>query len=145
MVKEQSSREELDDESGSTKGELFDGCYFSPKDLAWKAQIKEACPFDFAAAREGGKTKIEDGIEELQATVEDLAVLYGLVAKALREDSFEVLEYVWLSVAEVIKAIDHLNNRVRVWKEVLGDFSILQEERGANNVCSELSGTWRPN
>jgi hypothetical protein len=72
--------------------------------------------------------------------VTDLAVLYGSVAKALREDSFEVLEYVWLSVAEVIKAINSLNNRVQVWKEVLGDFSVLQEERGANNVCLELSG-----
>jgi hypothetical protein len=34
MVKEQPSREEIDSESmGSTKGELFDGCYLSPKDF----------------------------------------------------------------------------------------------------------------
>jgi hypothetical protein len=51
-----------------------------------------------------------------------------------------VLEYVWLSVAEVIKAINHLNNRVRVWKEVLGDVSFLQDERGAINICLELTG-----
>jgi hypothetical protein len=73
MVKEQASGEELDNESVSTEGELFDGCYFSHEDFAWKAQIKEARPFNFAAAREGSKTKIEDGIKELQAAVEDLS------------------------------------------------------------------------
>jgi hypothetical protein len=141
MVKERSSSgEELDDESGSTKGDLFDGCYLSPEEFAWKTQIKEAHPFDFAALREGGVTKIEKDVEELQAAVKDLAVLYGSASKASQEDSFEVLEYVRLSVVEVIKAIDHLNNRVQVWKEILGDFSFLQEERGAIDVCLELTG-----
>jgi hypothetical protein len=89
MVKEHSlSGEELDDESGSTEGELFDGCYLSPKEFAWKTQIKEVRPFDFAASREGGMTKIENNVEELHAAVEDLAILYGSASKALREDSF---------------------------------------------------------
>ncbi len=103
-------------------------------------QIKEARPFDFVASREGGMAKIENNVEELQVVVKDLAILYGLASKALREDSFEVLEYVWLFIAEVIKAVDRLNNRVQVWKEVLGDFSFLREEKGAINVCSELTG-----
>jgi hypothetical protein len=119
---------------------LFEGCYFSPEEFEWTVPLKDARPFVLAKAGEGVDTKIENDIEELQAAVEDLGTLYGLLAKASWEDTLEVLEYVWISVVEVIKAIDRLNTRVRVWKEVLGDFADLREERGASNVRSELSG-----
>jgi hypothetical protein len=141
MVEELSSGEGLDNESvASTKGELFDGCYFSPKKFEWTAPLKDACPFVLAKAGEGVDSKIKDDIKVLQAAVEDLGTLYCLLAKASREDSLEVLEYVWILVAEVIKAIDRLNIRVRVWKEVLGDFAYLREERGASDICSKLLG-----
>ena len=67
-------------------------------------------------------------------------MLHGVLATASREDSLEVLAYIWISMAEVIKAIDRLNGRVRVWKEVLGNFANLREERGARDDFSKLSG-----
>ena len=33
-----------------------------------------------------------------------------------------------------------MKKRVQVWNEVLGNFAVLQKERGASNICSELSG-----
>ncbi len=72
--------------------------------------------------------------------MEDLAEYYTLLLEASRVDDYELLEYVWLSVGEVIKAIDRINGRVQGWKEVIGDFSLLQEERGALDICSELWG-----
>ena len=105
------------------------------------APLKDVRPFILAKAGEGADTKLKDDhIEELQAAVEDLGTLHGALATALQEDSLEVLVYIWISVAEVIKAIDRLNKRVQVWKEVLGNFANLREERGTRNVCSELLG-----
>jgi hypothetical protein len=66
--------------------------------------------------------------------VEDLHVLYSDVSKALQDQLVEVLEYIWLSVAEVIKAIDCLNVRVRLWKEV-----VLHGERGSMDMSFKLA------
>jgi hypothetical protein len=82
---------------------------------------------------------VED-IEELQAAVEDLAEYYSLLSVASHADDYEILEYVWLSVREVIKVIDQINGRMQGWKEVMGDFSVLQEERGALDICNKLWG-----
>ena len=51
MVKELSSGEELDGESvESTEGELFGGCYFSPKEFERTAPLKDVRPFVLAKA-----------------------------------------------------------------------------------------------
>jgi hypothetical protein len=71
--------------------------------------------------------------------VEDLAILYGAVAMALRENPVEVLDYLWFSMGEVIKAIDHLHRQVQVWEEVVGNFAVLHEDRGATDICSKLT------
>ncbi len=115
MVKEQLFGEEIDNESmGSTKGELFDMCYLSPKDFTWKEPAKELRPLNISKALEGTRSEsmTEDDIAELQVAVEDLAILYGAVSKASRENTLEVLDYVWMSVVEVIKVVDCLNSRV---------------------------------
>jgi hypothetical protein len=128
MVEEQLSGEEIDDESmGSTEGKLFDGCYLSLEDFVWKEPTKEPCPLNISKALEGAKSKrqAKDDIAELQAAVEDLAILNGAVAKALQENAVEVLNSLWLSVSEAIEATDCLNNRVWVWKEVVGNFAVL--------------------
>ncbi len=41
--------------------------------------------------------------------VEDLTLLYTSCSKTSRSDAMEVLNYVWMSVSEIIKAIDQLN------------------------------------
>ncbi len=118
MVEEQLSGEEIDNESmGLTKGELFDGCYLSPKDFAWNEPTKEPHPPNISMALEGAKSdrRAEDDIPDLQAAVEDLAILYGAVPKASQENAMEVLDYLWVSVSEAIKAIDCLNHHVQVW------------------------------
>ncbi len=71
--------------------------------------------------------------------MEDLHVLYGDISKALQDQSVEVLDYVWLLVAEVIKAIDCLNLWVWLWKEVIGNFNVLHEERGLMDMSSKLT------
>jgi hypothetical protein len=142
IVEEQLSGELIDDESmGLTKGELFDGCYLSPKDFAWKEPTKEPCPLNISKALEGAKSdrRAKDDITDLQVAVEDLAILYGAVPKALQENAVEVLDYLWLSVGKAIKAIDCLNHQVRVWKEVVDNFSVLHEDRGAIDICSKLA------
>ncbi len=142
MVEEQLSGEEIEDESmGSTEGELFDRCYLSPKEFAWKEPTKVPCPFNIFMALESSKSnrKAKNDIVDQQAAVEDLVVLYGAVAKALLENSVEVLDYLWLPVGEAIKAIDCLNHQVRVRKEVVGNFAVLQEDGGAIDICSKLS------
>jgi hypothetical protein len=83
-----------------------------PKDFVWKEPNKEPCPLNISKALEGAKSKskAEDNIAELQAAVDNLAILYGAVAKASREKTVEVLNYLWLSVDAAIKAIDRLNH-----------------------------------
>ena len=143
MVEELLSGEELDKESmESTEEELFDGCYFSPKEFEWTAALKDARPFVLAKAGEEVNTKLEDDIKELQAAVEDLGTLHGLLAKASREDSLEVLAYVWILVAEVIKAIDRLNKRVLVWKEVLGDPNFWVHWVSSIPLSLDSAGAW---
>jgi hypothetical protein len=86
MVEEQLSGKEIDNESmGSTKGELFHGCYLSPEDFTWKEPTNEPCPLNISKALEGAKSnrRAEDDIADLQAAVKDLALLNGAVAKAL--------------------------------------------------------------
>ena len=141
-MEELSSGEEIDNESmGLTEGELFDRCYLSLEDVAWKEPAKEPCPLNISKALEGAKSdrRAKDDIAELQEVLEDLAILYGAVAKALQEKAAEVLDYLWLSVGEAIKAIDCLNHQVQVWKEVVGNFAVLQDNRGAIVICSKLS------
>jgi hypothetical protein len=125
---EQSSGAEGDDKSiGSTEGKLFDGCYFSLEDFEWKKAPKAPVPLKLTrweGEEAKGDTVIADKVKDLQAAVEDLHVIYGDVSKASQDQSVEVLDYVWLSVAEVIKAIDRLNVRVRLWKEVIGNFNV---------------------
>jgi hypothetical protein len=143
LVEEQSCREEIEDKSmGLTKGELFSKFYLSPKDFTWKEPTNEPCPLNICSkALEGAKSnrRAEDDIADLQAAVEDLAILNGAVAKALWKNAVEVLDYLWLSVCEAIKAIDCLNHQVQVWKEVVGNFAVLQDNRGAIVICSKLS------
>jgi hypothetical protein len=58
MVEEQLSGEEIDSESmGSTKGELFDGCYLSPKDFTWKEPTKKPCPLNISKVLEGTRSE----------------------------------------------------------------------------------------
>ncbi len=141
-MEELSSGEEIDNESmGLTEGELFDRCYLSLEDVAWKEPAKEPCPLNISKALEGAKSdrRAKDDIAELQEVLEDLAILYGAVAKALQEKAAEVLDYLWLSVGEAIKAIDCLNHQVRAWKEVVGNFAVLRKDRGAIDICSKLT------
>jgi hypothetical protein len=138
IVEERSSDEDGDDESGSVEGDLFDGSPPSLDEFKWKTahkKLPKSWSGLFMEARKSGtktSTTAED-IEELQAAVEDLAEYYTSLSEASRADDYELLEYVWLSVGEVIKAIDRINGRVQGWKEVIG-----QEERGALDICSEL-------
>ncbi len=144
-VMEQSSGEGGDDKPiGSMEGELFNGCYFFPEEFEWKKAPKAPVPLKLTrwkGEEAKGNTIIADKVKDLQAAVEDLHVLYGDVSKALQDQLVEVLDYIWLSVAEVIKAIDCLNVWVWLWKEVIGDFNVLHEERGLMDMSSELANT----
>ncbi len=71
--------------------------------------------------------------------MEDLMLLYASCSKTSRSDAMEVSNYVWMLVSEIIKAINQLNKQVRIWKDVAGDFQDLQEEKGALDICTELS------
>jgi hypothetical protein len=142
-VMEQSSGEEGEDKSiGSTEGKLSMAATSSWMTLSgrrpprlWSLSSSPGGKGEEAK----GNTVIADKVEELQVAVEDLHVLYSNVSKALQDQSVEVLDCVWLSVAEVIKAIDRLNVWEQLWKEVIGDFNVLREERALMDMSSKLA------
>jgi hypothetical protein len=72
--------------------------------------------------------------------MEDLSTTgpFALSTKA-QEDAVEVLEYVWGTVSDLVKAVDRLNKRVRIWKQVMGDFGVLRDDREVLDICSGMS------
>jgi hypothetical protein len=90
VVEEISSKdsEEVDNDSiGSTEGELFDGSYFSPDNFHWKAPIKDAPNLTLTPKEEGKARDVTKDMEELQAAVEDLTLLYASCSKTSRSDA----------------------------------------------------------
>jgi hypothetical protein len=136
-VKELSSGEELEDDDSfeSTEGDFM--VYLTPDKFNWRKTLQN--PPTLIITRTGS---INEDIEELQAIMKDLSTTgpFALSTKA-REDAVEVLEYVWGTVFDLIKAVDRLNKRVRIWKQVMGDFGILCDDREVSDICSGLSHT----
>ena len=119
-VEELSSGEELEgnDSIESIEGDFM--VYLTPDEFTWCEPLQR--PPTLNIKRTGSVNK---DIEELQAIMEDLSTTgpFDLSTKA-REDAVEVLEYVWGTVFDLIKAVDRLNKRVRIWKQVMGDFGV---------------------
>jgi hypothetical protein len=92
---------------------------------------------------ERAESKLAEDVEELQAAVENLSELFIVLSKASQDNSFEVLEYLWQSIAEIIKVIGRLNKRVRMWKLIIGDFEFLREDKGAQDISSEISNAFK--
>ncbi len=134
-VEELSSGEELEDNNSfeSTEGDFM--VYLTPDEFNWRKTLQK--PPTLNITRTGS---INEDIEELQAIMEDLLTTgpFALSTKA-REDAVEVLEYVWGTVFDLIKTVDRLNKRVRIWKQVMGDFGILRDDRRVSDICSGLS------
>jgi len=134
-VEELSSGEEQEDDDSveSIEGDFM--VYLTPDEFTWRETLER--PPTLNIKRTGS---VNEDIEELQAIMEDLSTtgLFALSTKA-REDAVEVLEYIWGTVSDLIKAVDRLSKRVRIWKQVMGDFGVLHDDREVSDICSGMS------
>jgi len=105
-VEELLSGEEVEDDNSieSIKGNFM--VYLTPDKFTWREPLQR--PTTLNLKRTG---LVNEDIEELQAIMEDLSTtgLFALSTKA-REDAVEVLEYVWDTVSDLIKAVDRLTS-----------------------------------
>jgi hypothetical protein len=126
----------MDESVASTEGDLSDVLGLGPEDFTWKNPTQELKPIKLTkdnveGVLEGGSNELANDVKDLQAAVEDLSELVVTLSTASQENAFEVLEYLWQSIGEVIKAVDQLNKCVQVWKLIIGDFKMLCKDKGA--------------
>jgi len=119
-VEELSLGEEVEDDDSieSIEGNFM--VYLTPNEFTWREPLQRTPTLNLTRT-----SLVNEDIEELQAIMEDLSTTgpFALSTK-VREDAVEVLEYVRGTVSDLIKAVDRLNKRVRIWKQMMGDFGV---------------------
>ncbi len=108
VVEELSLEEELEDNDSfeSTEGNFIG--YLILNTFEWRETLQKPPSLNIKHS-----SNINEDIEDLHAIMEDLSttVPFALSTK-VREDAVEVLEYIWSTVFDLIKAVDCLNRRV---------------------------------
>jgi len=134
-VEELSSGEKVEDNDsiGSIVGNFM--VYLIPDEFTWREPLQRPPTLNL---KHTGSAN--EDIEELQAIMEDLSTTgpFALATKA-QKDAVEVLEYVWGTVSDLIKAVDRLNKRIRIWRQVMGDFGVLRDDQEVSDICSGMS------
>jgi hypothetical protein len=128
-IKEQLSGASGDEDSATAKGDLELSC--PPNEFVWGEDLK-AEPIKLKAKdlTNPETLTLKEDVEDLQAAFEDLSWMVVDAMQGSRDDVMEVLEYVSISVVNLVSAINRLSYRGWRWKSLIRNISTLREDSG---------------